>query len=118
MKTTNKFACVAMTTALLAGLPLSQAFAENSVKDSVSHAASEVKEASSDTWITSKVKSTFLADHAISGLDIKVETNNGMVSLSGTVNTPAERDLAIERAQGIKGVTNVAADGLKVTGHQ
>lgn len=115
MKTTKNLACVALTTALLTGLPLSQAFAENTVKESVSHAATNVKEASSDTWITSKVKSTYLADSAISGLDIKVETNDGVVSLSGEVTTEAERKLAIQRAQEIKGVKSVAADGLKAT---
>ena len=43
----------------------------------------------SDTWITSKVKSTLLADTALSGMDIKVETNKGVVTLTGTVATAA-----------------------------
>ncbi|SRR5690606_16614882 len=73
----------------------------------------DVGEAVSDTWITSKVKSTFLADDDISGLDIKVETNKGVVSLSGVVPTDAERELAIEKAKTIKGVRDVSADGLK-----
>ncbi|KRW58658.1 phospholipid-binding protein [Pseudomonas sp. TTU2014-080ASC] len=66
-----------------------------------------------DTWITSKVKSTFLADSNLSGIDIKVETNKGVVSLSGVVATSAERDLAIAKAKEIKGVTAVSADALK-----
>ncbi len=70
-------------------------------------------EAVSDTWITSKVKSTLLADTALSGMDIKVETNKGVVALSGVVATDAERDLAIAKTAEIKGVTAVAADGLK-----
>lgn len=73
------------------------------------------EEAVSDTWITSKVKSTFLADDGISGLDIKVETNKGVVSLSGVVPTDAERDLAVQKAKTIKGVRAVSADGLKST---
>lgn len=67
----------------------------------------------SDTWITSKVKSTLLADTALSGMDIKVETNKGVVSLSGVVASDAERDLAIAKTKEIKGVTAVSADGLK-----
>ncbi|OEC42467.1 phospholipid-binding protein [Pseudomonas sp. 1D4] len=73
----------------------------------------KAEEAVSDTWITSKVKSSFLADKNLSALDIKVETNKGVVALSGVVASDAERDLAISTAKSIKGVTAVAADGLK-----
>jgi hyperosmotically inducible protein len=69
-------------------------------------------EAVSDTWITGKVKSVLLADTALSGMDIKVETKQGVVSLSGTVSSSAERDLAIAKAREIKGVVEVSADGL------
>jgi len=75
----------------------------------------QAEEAVSDTWITSKVKSSFLADDSISGLDIKVETNKGVVSLSGVVPSDAERDLAVQKAKTIKGVKAVSADGLKST---
>jgi hyperosmotically inducible protein len=77
--------------------------------------ASEVQDVVSDSWITSKVKSVFLSNVNISGLDIKVETVDGVVSLSGEVPTVAERDLAISKAEGIKGVKAVAADGLKTS---
>lgn len=70
-------------------------------------------DAVSDTWITTKVKSTLLAEDATPGMDIEVETKDGVVSLSGTVATEAEREVAINKAKGIKGVRDVAADGLK-----
>ena len=70
--------------------------------------------ASSDTWITTKVKSTLLAEDATPGMDIEVETKNGVVSLSGTVATEAEKEAAVAKARQIKGVTDVSADGLKV----
>ncbi|MBU3058304.1 BON domain-containing protein [Pseudomonas indica] len=73
----------------------------------------KAEDAVSDTWITSKVKSAFIADSSLSGMDIKVETKQGVVSLSGVVGSDAERDLAIEKAKSIKGVVDVAADGLK-----
>lgn len=104
-KITHKLAGLAVLTALL-GMPLTHAVANETVD--------EVQEAVSDSWITSKVKSVFLADSDISGLDIKVETVDGTVALSGVVMTSAERDLAISKAEGIKGVKGVAADGLKV----
>lgn len=74
----------------------------------------KTEEAVSDTWITSKVKSSFIADKNLSALDIEVETNKGVVALSGVVASEAERELAISTAKGIKGVTAVSADALKV----
>jgi len=73
----------------------------------------KAEDAVTDTWITSKVKSTFLADNSLSGIDIKVDTNQGVVALSGVVATSAERDLAIAKAGEIKGVTAVSAEALK-----
>ncbi len=73
----------------------------------------KAEDAVTDTWITSKVKSTFLADSSLSGIDIKVETNQGVVSLSGVVASSAERDLAIAKAAEVKGVSAVSAEALK-----
>ncbi len=73
----------------------------------------KAQEAVSDTGITSKVKAAFVADKSLDALDIKVETNKGVVSLSGVVTSDAEKDLAVSTAKSIKGVTAVSADGLK-----
>lgn len=73
----------------------------------------KAEDAVTDTWITSKVKSTFLADDNLSGIDIKVETNKGVVALSGIVASATERDLAIAKASEIKGVAAVSAEALK-----
>jgi hyperosmotically inducible protein len=111
----NKWTLAALTAAVL-GLPMSNAFAAPSTQPlqlAANETVDNAQEAVSDTWITSKVKASFLADDSISGLDIKVETNEGVVSLSGVVPTDAERDLAVEKAKAIKGVTSVSADGLK-----
>jgi hyperosmotically inducible protein len=106
MKILNrKYAGLVVLTALL-GMPLAQAATANET-------VNEVQDVVSDSWITSKVKSVFLSDTSISGLDIKVETVDGVVALSGVVSTAAERDLAINKAKDIKGVKGVAADGLK-----
>jgi len=102
---TRKYTGLVVLTALL-GMPLTHAVANETVD--------QVQEVASDSWITSKVKSVFLSDTNISGLDIKVETVDGVVALSGVVATDAERDLAISKAENIKGVKGVAADGLKV----
>ena len=65
-----------------------------------------------DIWITTKVKSSLLADSDVAGLDVEVETVNGEVRLSGDVDSQAQIDRAIEIAREIEGVTNVDASGL------
>jgi len=45
---------------------------------------------------------------------VKVETVNGVVTLSGTVASQAEHDKAVRVTQGIKGVKRVDASALKV----
>lgn len=69
-----------------------------------------------DTWITTKVKSNLLANQDVAGLDISVETVNGVVSLAGEVSTQAEADRAVAIAQEIEGVTRVDSSGLDVVG--
>lgn len=61
----------------------------------------------SDAWITSKVKSALLADPQVSGLDIQVETYQGVVQLSGFVDNQDQADRAEELAEHIKGVKKV-----------
>ena len=67
-----------------------------------------------DTWITTKVKADLLATEDVSGLALNVETVEGVVSLSGEVDSQAEADRAVAVAKGIKGVTRVDASGIKV----
>lgn len=68
----------------------------------------------SDTWITSKVKSTLLFSSDVSGTDISVETRDGVVKLEGTVDSDAEKALAIELVSDIRGVKQVDDRGLRV----
>ena len=110
---------VAATTATVLGLALAGSAlavsgeAAQPIMLATGETMDKAGEVVSDTWITSKVKSTFLADDSLSGMDIKVETNKGVVSLSGVVDSEAERDLAVSKAREIEGVTAVSADGLK-----
>ncbi len=70
----------------------------------------------SDTWITTKVKADLLATKDVPGMELKVETVNGVVSLSGHVGTQAEADRAVALARGIEGVKRVDSSGITV-GH-
>lgn len=72
-----------------------------------SDTANNAANAAEDTVITAKVKAALLADTDVKGLDIKVETNQGTVSLSGTVTSQAQIDNAMRITRNIEGVKNV-----------
>lgn len=66
----------------------------------------------SDGWITTKVKSTFMNFTDVDGSDISVNTDKGIVALSGKVDNGTERALAIELAQNVRGVKSVNSKAL------
>jgi osmotically-inducible protein OsmY len=65
-----------------------------------------------DSWITTKVKSTYIYSRNVESGDISVSTKDGNVTLTGKVGGGAERALAIELAQNIRGVKSVNATDL------
>lgn len=69
--------------------------------------ADQAGQALDDTGITTAIKTKFLADDTLKGLDISVETDHGVVTLTGTVQNDAARSLATTIAQGVDGVTRV-----------
>ena len=72
-----------------------------------------VGEAIDDTTITTRVKTAMLNDPTVGGLRVDVDTFKGVVTLSGRVKSPAERDQAVALARGINGVSEVK-DALQV----
>lgn len=84
------------------------------ITDKAKATTSQAEEVISDAWITSKVKSSYLLSSNLDGMDIKVDTQNGQVTLSGVAGSAAEKDLAVETAKNIRGVRAVKADGLRV----
>lgn len=82
------------------------------VTDNVKSAAHETGQTVADSWITTKVKSNFFYSSNVTGSDIEVTTNSGIVTLKGKVNSGAERALAIELAQNVRGVKSVEAKDL------
>lgn len=66
----------------------------------------------SDAMITAKVKGMFIqqklfGDQDIAAMSINIETNNGVVSLSGTADSQTEIDNAITIAKSVNGVKDV-----------
>ena len=80
----------------------------------VREAMDEAGDGADDAWITSKVKAQLLADTAVKGMEINVDTKANVVTLTGTAESAAARDAAIKLAAGTKGVKNVIADQLVV----
>lgn len=63
-----------------------------------------------DSVITTKIKSKLAVEHPASAKHIKVDTDrNGVVWLSGTTDSQAEADKAVEIARNIEGVKSVNA---------
>jgi hyperosmotically inducible protein len=79
---------------------LSQAEQKN-VKDK------NVKGVTSDSLITSKVKANLLKEEGLKSLKVSVKTNQGVVMLSGFVETKAQIQQAAKIATETEGVTSV-----------
>ncbi|MBY1057656.1 molecular chaperone OsmY [Citrobacter europaeus] len=69
-----------------------------------------VKGYAGDTAITSEVKAKLLADDIVPSRKVKVETTDGVVQLSGTVESQAQSDRAESIAKAIDGVKSVKND--------
>ena len=70
------------------------------------------KQDMADSWITTKVKSTYMYSTNVNNSDITVSTSKGVVTLSGELDSGAERALAIEFAENVKGVKRVDSKAL------
>jgi hyperosmotically inducible protein len=86
--------------------------AKPTMTESAKASANEAGADAADSWITTKVKSTFLYSSNVDGSDIGVTTTSGVVTLRGKVSSGAERDLAIELAKNVRGVKSVHSKGL------
>jgi hyperosmotically inducible protein len=63
-----------------------------------------------DAVITTKVKAALFDDPVTKAYEIKVETYNRVVQLSGFVSSQNEANRAVEVARGVSGVTSVKND--------
>lgn len=63
-----------------------------------------------DTATTTKVKSALLAEKDVNSFDIKVKTFNGIVQLTGFVDSQWQIDKAVAVTTGVTGVQQVKND--------
>jgi len=66
-----------------------------------------VKESVGDATITTKIKTDFAVDKEVSALKIHVDTDKGVVTLTGDAKTKTEADKAVSIAKNTKGVVSV-----------
>jgi hyperosmotically inducible protein len=60
-----------------------------------------------DAAITAKIKAAFVVDSTIKSLDINVSTTDGVVTLTGTADTPASSQIATDIATAVPEVKKV-----------
>jgi osmotically-inducible protein OsmY len=60
-----------------------------------------------DTTLTTKVKAAIVNDQGLKGMQINVETMQGVVQLSGFVDTSQQAAQAASDAEGVSGVKSV-----------
>ena len=75
--------------------------------DKTRDAAGKTRVAASDTAITTKVKAGLVKEPNLDSLGIHVETEKGVVMLSGFVNSKEQADKAVKVAKGVEGVSSV-----------
>lgn len=63
-----------------------------------------------DSVITSKVKAAIVGDMSLKGFQVNVKTYQGVVQLSGFVDTAEHAQKAADLARGVAGVTEVKND--------
>jgi osmotically-inducible protein OsmY len=63
-----------------------------------------------DSYLTTAVKTKLLGDTGLKAFDIKVITENQVVTLKGTLPTEALRDQAITVAKSVGGVKDVISE--------
>jgi len=78
-----------------------------SVKSELHIGSPSVGSVFTDSWITTKVKTSLLNDKVVSGFGIHVETVNGKVYLQGVVKSSIERSRAKDITRNVSGVTAV-----------
>ena len=75
--------------------------------NTMSRESSSTGSSMKDAAITAKVKSALLAERDLPSSQIKVETNDGVVQLSGFLNSQKEIDRAVSTAGNVKDVKQV-----------
>jgi hyperosmotically inducible protein len=83
------------------------------IGEATEKAANQAEDAIKQGAVTAKIKSKMVLDDLVKARNIHVETNGTVVTLSGAVDSEAERKRAVKLAKETEGVTSVI-DHLRV----
>lgn len=83
------------------------------VGERTAQAADQARRAISDGSLTAKIKAKMALDDNVKALNIDIDTNGTVVTLSGTVDNGTQRQRALSLARETDGVTQVV-DRLRV----
>jgi hyperosmotically inducible protein len=81
--------------------------ATDRMADKTGDAAARTGKVVADSVITTKIKADLFKEPELSAMAIHVETEKGVVMLSGFVDSKADADKAVRLAKSVEGVTNV-----------
>lgn len=120
MQTQNSFRkalYAAGLTALIAALPMAQVSAQDAAGAPAAKSTDNqtVPDKAADTWITTKVKSELATAKGVKSSDLSVNTNDGMVTITGTAASTTEKTKIEHVAKAVKGVKQVDATGVMVS---
>jgi hyperosmotically inducible protein len=82
-------------------------------KEKTAQAAGQARQAIAEGSLTAKIKAKMALDDHVKALDLNVDTVGTVVTLTGIVNTDAERQRALALARDTAGVTQVV-DKLQI----
>ena len=83
------------------------------VGEATANAVNQAKDGLESAGITAKIKSKMALDDVVKARNINVDTNGSVVTLTGVVDSEAERHRAVQLAKETEGVTSVV-DHLRV----
>lgn len=75
--------------------------------DTMERRTDQAGQAIDDTSITASIKGKYLVDDTLKGLDISVDTVQGVVTLTGPVQSDTAKELATQIAENTEGVVRV-----------
>lgn len=108
MKTLHNLKLIGISTLLVVGLAAcNKPVPSNNVTKKVDKTGNQVSDVMDDATLTGKVKAAIFAEPGLKALQINVDTVQGVVTLSGTVDSMASSDRAKSVASEIIGVKSV-----------
>ena len=100
LSTGKKAAAISLLVLCAAAMSFSEAADESAAND-------EINIRQSDIWLEATLVTTYVLNEHLNPLNIDVDLDQGVATITGTVDSEVEKDLAAELAAGIEGIKQV-----------